>query len=290
MIKNLVFEGGGVKGIAYGGALIALEQKGILDNVTRVAGTSAGAITAVLLACGYTAVELSEIVAETDFNKFKDDSFGAIRDFNRLMNNYGWHEGDYFTQWIGELIARKLDMPSDITFSDLRAMWGTRDLYLTATNLSKQRVEVFSAEHTPNVEIRHAARMSMGIPFYFEAIKHGPDEDIMVDGGVSYNYPIDIFDGFCPEDETLGFRVDSPDEIRYDGAAPIEINGILDFAGAVVGFLQVQANKKHLKSADKARTVFIDTGSVKATDFDLSEQQVATLLAAGKQAVERYGL
>ncbi len=59
--KNLVFEGGGVKGIAYVGALEVLEKEGILGSIERVAGTSAGAMVAVLVALGYTATELSLI-------------------------------------------------------------------------------------------------------------------------------------------------------------------------------------------------------------------------------------
>ena len=42
--RNLVFEGGGVKGIAYVGTMRVLESKGILQNISRVGGTSAGAI------------------------------------------------------------------------------------------------------------------------------------------------------------------------------------------------------------------------------------------------------
>jgi len=45
--KNLVFEGGSVKGIAYVGALRLLEEKGIMGGIRRVGGTSAGAINAV---------------------------------------------------------------------------------------------------------------------------------------------------------------------------------------------------------------------------------------------------
>ena len=52
--RNLVFEGGGVKGIAYIGAMQVLEEKGILTSVQRVGGTSAGAINATLLALGYS--------------------------------------------------------------------------------------------------------------------------------------------------------------------------------------------------------------------------------------------
>ncbi len=43
--RNLVFEGGGVKGIAYAGAIGVLEDKEILPDIRRVAGTSAGAIS-----------------------------------------------------------------------------------------------------------------------------------------------------------------------------------------------------------------------------------------------------
>jgi len=39
--KNLIFEGGGVKGIAYVGAMEVLEQKAILKQIARVGGTSA---------------------------------------------------------------------------------------------------------------------------------------------------------------------------------------------------------------------------------------------------------
>ena len=55
--KNLVFEGGGVKGIAYVGALEVLDKEGILKNIKRVAGTSAGAMVAVLVGLNYTATE-----------------------------------------------------------------------------------------------------------------------------------------------------------------------------------------------------------------------------------------
>ena len=56
--KNLVFEGGGVKGIAYVGALEVLEKEGILQDVERVAGTSAGAMMAVLVGLRYSVAEV----------------------------------------------------------------------------------------------------------------------------------------------------------------------------------------------------------------------------------------
>ena len=52
----LVFEGGGAKGIVHVGALRALEEHNI--QITGVAGTSAGAIVAALVAAGYSSREL----------------------------------------------------------------------------------------------------------------------------------------------------------------------------------------------------------------------------------------
>lgn len=104
--RNLVFEGGGVKGIAYCGALGVLDERGILSRIRRVGGAS-GAINATLLALGSTVDEVREVLSQLDFNEFKDDDFGIIRDAKRLLRNFGWHKGDFFRDWIGKLIAEK---------------------------------------------------------------------------------------------------------------------------------------------------------------------------------------
>ncbi|MGH8160694.1 MAG: patatin-like phospholipase family protein, partial [Gammaproteobacteria bacterium] len=93
--RNLVFEGGGVKGIAYAGAIAELEKRGMLADVRRVGGTSAGAITACLLALGPDTVKLREIVTTTPYASFEDSGFfGVFGDLWRLWKRYGWYEGD----------------------------------------------------------------------------------------------------------------------------------------------------------------------------------------------------
>ena len=64
--RNLVFEGGGVKGIAYSGALAVLEERGILPQIRRVGGASAGTINAALLALGYSLGEIRDILAKLE--------------------------------------------------------------------------------------------------------------------------------------------------------------------------------------------------------------------------------
>ncbi len=106
--KNLVFEGGGVKGIAYVGALQVLHDQDILANISRVGGTSAGAINAVLLSLHYSLDETRKVLWSLDFNNFMDDSWGVVRDTDRLVNDFGWYKGDFFRSWMGELVKRKV--------------------------------------------------------------------------------------------------------------------------------------------------------------------------------------
>lgn len=120
--KNLVFEGGGVKGIAYVGAMEVLKDKGVLENIQRVGGTSAGAINALLLGLNYSLTETKQILSDLDFNNFLDDSWGMMRDFDRLINKYGWYKGDYFRNWVADLIEKKIGNP-DATFKNVKKQW-----------------------------------------------------------------------------------------------------------------------------------------------------------------------
>ncbi len=74
---DMVFEGGGAKGMVFVGALRELEAQGHVAG--RLVGTSAGAITATLLAVGYNAAEMEQVLGEKDsrgdpvFATFMDD-------------------------------------------------------------------------------------------------------------------------------------------------------------------------------------------------------------------------
>ncbi len=67
MKYDLVFEGGGAKGMAFVGAYEAFTEEG--HTFARLLGTSAGAITAALLAAGYTPQEMLDALAEREDGK-----------------------------------------------------------------------------------------------------------------------------------------------------------------------------------------------------------------------------
>jgi Patatin-like phospholipase len=70
-IRYLALEGGGGKGFAYLGALQVLEKLKVMEHIDGVSGTSAGAITALMIAMGMTAEEIDNEL-KNDFNKFFD--------------------------------------------------------------------------------------------------------------------------------------------------------------------------------------------------------------------------
>lgn len=63
-LYDLVFEGGGAKGMAFAGALQVFADAG--HQHRRIVGTSAGAITAMLTGAGYTPAELTAECTKTD--------------------------------------------------------------------------------------------------------------------------------------------------------------------------------------------------------------------------------
>lgn len=299
--RNLVFEGGGVKGIAYAGALEVLEQSQITPRIERVAGTSAGAITATMVGLNYTAAEFIEIMMGLDFRKFEDgsDIGGPVR----LIEHYGWFKGDYFLNLMESYIERKTG-DGRATFRDINEKQrgrGFKDLHIFGTDLSQQAVQEFSYRQTPDVAVADAVRISMSIPFFFEArsYEQGGQENVYCDGGVLNNYPISTFDEQytavdpdfghtmlhrTPNPATLGFHLDNLDQ-----PPPRPIDNVRRFAGGVFdALLNIQNILLKANPGDERRTVFINDLGVRTTDFNLSDQMKSDLIAQGRIATSAY--
>ncbi|MBI9046635.1 MAG: patatin-like phospholipase family protein [Anaerolineaceae bacterium] len=207
LYKNLVFKGGGVRGIAYMGALEILDELGIVTNIQRVAGTSAGAIAATLVSFRLDIAETRDLFNTLDITRVpqsrkegKELKFWQPKDndcYARFFQKYGWYSSQYFHHWLEGIIAEQCDGNGRATFHDFQE-YGFRDLYIVAANVSRQRPETFSVIETPDVSVADAVRMSMSIPIFFEALRFDGnsfgDGDYYVDGGMYDNFPMHIFD------------------------------------------------------------------------------------------------
>jgi predicted acylesterase/phospholipase RssA len=238
-IENLAFKGGGVLGAAYAGVYRALQEVKLLGsdkraplseiaharppvvtvygNVKRVAGTSAGAIFATMVALGLNAEETEAVVTGTNFADFVDFD-------SNFAEDGGFLQGTKFLNWMKQFVYDNFGVligSPDPTFGELAAViadpkkWGLppgllKDLHVFSRQVSPGRTVEFCAQSTPDVPISQAVRASMSIPFIFVPWAFQGDlgqryPGLFFDGGTAFNYPVSAFDSGEADKKTLGF-------------------------------------------------------------------------------------
>ena len=295
--KNLVLEGGGVRGLVYAGVFSVLEQKGIIQQLEKVGGSSAGSIAGMLLSIGYNAAEIDSLMMELPLQKFKDGYGGLVGKYKRLKTDFGIFKGDAFEKWLQQLVAYKTGKPK-LTFEELHQLHVKnnrlyKDLYCTGTNLSKQQLEIFSFETTPAMPIALAVRISGGVPLYFEPValdnqlrKIKRSDSISyvnyyVDGGMLSNYPISMFDTcegsginplFCDKvkfnNQTIGIKLERQQQIDSLNQNNImipayDINKFSEYLAAFSNLLMETLSRKYpgLEN-EKGRTIYVSQGNI----------------------------
>jgi NTE family protein len=291
-LTNLVLEGGGVKGVAYPGALQVLQVQGVLPKIDKVAGTSAGSIAAALIALGYSPTDLQSLMLDLDFKQFEDGS--SLGGPARFFRRFGWFKGDYFLEWMQCRVKEKTGKP-DATFADLHKDRSKfRDLFVLSSDLSRRRSQVLSYETSPDLPIAQAVRASMSIPLFFEGFyiddslfgETGQKQDLFVDGGVFDNYPIELFDQDGVNPRTIGLflsNLESPVNPDYT------IDSFPEYARNLFeALLNVQVNAFNNSPDDQKRTIVIDNLGVRTTDFNLSQERKCKLIQQGVIAACKY--
>ena len=311
-IKNLIFEGAGIRGLAYAGVVQSLEEYQVLDQVDKVGGTSAGAIIALLIALEYNSEELTAIISDTKFQQFNDGKYFFVGGISRTVKRYGWYQGEKFTDWIGELISMKTGN-ADITFGQFSDQ-GYKDLYLTATCLNRQQLVVLSRLSYPNMKVKDAVRISMSIPIYYQAVFvdsvgttyqnpiEGKNLDVMVDGGIVGNFPIQIFDEVVldslgqkiriPNPQTLGIRIDTESQIAEDAKtkelATYPINNFQEYVGAFYTIIIESLNRQLLTEDDWKRTISVSAVGIGPNVKKLSNKQKEDLIKSGVEGASAF--
>jgi len=296
---DAVFEGGGVKGVGLVGAVAVAEEKGY--RWENMAGTSAGAIVAALIAAGYTGVELKEIMKELDYNRFKDtslvDRVPVLGPLTSLVFEKGIYEGDFLVNWIKELLkAKSIETFGDLILEDHKGEEQYRfKLQVIASDITRGRMLVLPQDineygiHAEELSVALAVRMSMSIPFFFEPItlRNAKTGDIsyIVDGGLLSNFPVWLFDTRegTPEWPTFGFKLVEPEE-----GQPNKIRGPISLLTSLFATMMEAHDARYIKDEHFVRTIAIPTLGVKTTEFDISLEKSEALYQSGRQAAEKF--
>lgn len=298
MRADAVFEGGGIKGIGLVGAVTEAEAQGY--RWVNLAGTSAGAIIAALLAAGYTGTELAAILRRIDYRQFRDAGWLTkvpyVGPGLSIIFKLGIYEGDRLERWLASLLAER----GVQTFRDLIIPEFADDpqyryrLRVIATDLTQRRLLIFPQDSVrfgvspDQLSVARAVRMSMSIPFYFRPIRFtnrlgGPDSFI-VDGGVLSNFPVWLFDTpSTPPWPTFGFKIVEPGE-----GAPSNIRGPIGQLAALVATMLEAHDARYIEDADFVRTIGVPSTGVGTVEFDLTPERADRLFAAGQAAAAAF--
>jgi NTE family protein len=311
---DLVFEGGGVKGIGLAGAFSVLDTEGYTPNC--VAGTSAGAITAALVAAGYSGSELKDVVLEQmKFPQFADghpvDRLGLPGQALAIVRKKGINKGDYFLNWMRDMLAKKKvrkfgDLINDSVAEGDPARY---KLQVIASDVTEHRMLVLPRDAQAHLgiapdelEVALAVRMSMSIPIFFDPVcwtnpqtKH---EHLIVDGGLLSNFPIWLFDcppGHKPSWPTFGLLLVAPKQSdslvpeQSEAQADAEkISSTAAFLKAIADTAMQAHDRLYVEQANYARTIPIPTLGVGTTEFNIKPDQAAALYKSGQDAATQF--
>jgi NTE family protein len=292
-----VFSGGGIKGLAFAGALQAADEAGY-NEWMQVAGTSAGAITAMALAVGYDAQGLRQQLDRFDFSKIAD--YGAplgIGEAENFLLRRGLTQGKVLHEWIRQLLA---DAPNPATtFGEL----GGR-LRVVGSDLAHARMVVFPEDVALYLDkndrplvpdefpIADAVRISAGYPYFFPPLTLRDalttKDGVLVDGGVCSAFPIFLFDHPQPQHPTWGYRLfggsgsEHPTYHSIDGPDwPLDmLRGVLDTSMNALDKLEMKEFQP--------RTISIPTGAVPTLEFALTKEQKDYLYQSGYETARAF--
>ncbi|RWY48377.1 patatin-like phospholipase family protein [Mucilaginibacter gilvus] len=187
---GLALSGGGAKGLAYIGLLKKIDSLGI--KVSYITGTSMGGVIGSLYAMGYSGRQLEDIVKRINWNLALSNNVPLSQinieekdEYGRYLLELPIHKGKPSIpisiiegQYLSEVLNTYTYPARNITdFSKLFI-----PLQITTSNIIDGKVVMQKSGSLPL-----AMRATMAIPAVFTSVYI--DDKILVDGGVTRNYP-----------------------------------------------------------------------------------------------------
>lgn len=284
---NAVFEGGGMRGIGIVGAINCIENEGF--EFDKIAGCSAGAVIAAFISAGYSSKEIRKMLTEINFLKFMDkDNLQRLPVLGKplgIIKKQSLYSGDYLEKFMDNLLKHKgISKFKDVYIN------GEYKLKIVASDITNKRLLIIPDDlHNYGIDpmefsIAKAVRMSSSIPFYFKPVQLNTPSGVcyIVDGGITCNFPLTIFDvASTPKWTTIGFRF----ELNPNDKNKPEKHNPLSFLFAVAQTMSAKTTPEYLSEENISRSIIIPTCGIQVTDFNLTKEKSIELYKAGyKQA------
>lgn len=246
MKLGVAFAGGGLKGVAYIGALRAFEELGI--KFDYMSGTSSGSMTTALYAAGFSCDELKELIYKSYKKLTKIEKKPIITSVGSYLTSKklklkGLIPGERLENFIQENAEKKgcklisdVKIPLAIATVDTIS---TKECIFLSGDYGLKNGEV---DYLYNIPLGKVVRSSMAFPGIFTTSKI--DKYNFIDGGTCDNLPIKVLKDMGA-DVTIGlsFKLD-----EYD-ADNENVLGILLRAVDIFSLNDVRAAQKEASLA-----------------------------------------
>lgn len=300
---NGVFQGGGVRGISLVGAVRAAEIHGFTFD--KLAGTSSGSIVASMLASGYQAEEMKELILETNFTKFLKRAFifntPLVGPAVRIMLKKGLYAGEALEDWLRKVLLAK----GIRTFKDIEP----GKLSIIASDITSGKILILPNDlnklgiNEEYFEVARAVRMSCSIPYFFDPVllrlppklsrsKAFKDQFLhIVDGGLLSNMPLWLFDqdGVKPNGghgkitPTVGFQM-----VGKNSGKPHRIGGPFSMLQALFDTMLSAHDERYIEQANRYRTIKVPILGIGVTQFNITHEESLLLHESGFRAGSKF--
>lgn len=327
-IDTLVISGGGMKSLATIGSLKYLDKIGVLKNIKKYAGSSAGSVICVLLAMDFAPDEIRNTIFRKGISLVNDNPF--MIPYNLLIN-YGLHSASKLMKYIEELFETR-KFSKSITFKELYDITD-KTVVITGTSLNDRDTFFFSHITFPDMKVTDALRISTSIPLYFTSVKYGMKNDQglyidhrFVDGGVLNNFPLYYFDicqtqpsiknysDLVEHKEKMSIMIDDKNTYKHNTLGIMlineknernvndfftghdSINSVVEYFSSLIHTLLTKIEQDNfsnplsgVKDNFFERTVTIRIDSnISPIDFSLSEDKQEKLIECGVNACSEF--
>lgn len=271
-LDALILKGGGVKGLAFAGAIRELEHH---FRFQAFVGTSAGAVAAALLAAGASGADLEAELRNKSFHDFLDGRTWAALLTIPLFG--GIHPGFALTNWIRDELYRLLNKYNEVYMKDLptRAV-----IYAAQANRGPITFDT-DGEHK-DWAVHAAVRCSLSIPYFFRP--QIVDQAWVYDGGLLNNLPVEIF--LEQERRRIPNKQTNFLALYLGTAKPPPLN--LGLQTPALMSLLIERNDHDVIERYHEKTIVIDTEPIGTIDFNLTDEEKEFLVLVGRASALEF--
>ncbi|KKE80650.1 patatin-like phospholipase family protein [Oceanobacillus caeni] len=288
---DAVFSGGGVKAFAFAGVLKSLEESEF--DLERVAGTSAGAIVASLIASDYKIDEIIQLTQELDLKKFLDPpaltKYIPMSKWLFLYFQLGLNKGKKLEDWLYQTLAQK----NIYTFNDIKEGYlkvVVSDLSLGKLVIIPDDLERIYGIHPKHFPVSTAVRMSAGFPYFFMPKKMPGKTDkksIIVDGGLLSNFPMWLFNDGEQRDTRPVLGIKFTGSVEKENT-PRQISNAFDMFTALFATMKQAHDARYISKSEKNNIIFIPVEGVDTVNFHIDIKVKQELFDIGKTYTDEF--